>query len=492
MPKNHHLLLLIFVILVASFVRIWNLESNPAWYTDEGTHIEIARHLINGKTQYLGIAESYLIAARLPLFEHLLAFWLRLTGVSMLSLRILTSFCGVLTVALVYRLCRQATSNPRFALYATALFAVYPQAVIYSRFGFSYNLLTPLILLGIYGLVRHHQSGNAKSAIFAGLMFGVATLSDFIAFAFLPSALLIAFFTNRRHIFYIILIMVAPFMVYAAIELRIHPDIFLHDVSCTLSRTGGLPLDLQIENLTKNIAVLMTETWWIPLGAVGLLCLHPLSFRVMLILLVILPILISGRTVALYNLSAYYMIPFLPFIAIGIASLIAFIEQVIHKQSKLIANLTASTLIAGIFIVALWGLVADIRYGFQIGIEQFLIDADEAHQIEDYIIDYAKEFDLIITSPTLAWMFDAQVTDFQIASLTSQSDSVHFPASLYPERFAYEVNYRKASYTTVGNLWRDWGAIHMPVVAAMLQDIQSNWLLVFQTENIKLYQNPDT
>lgn len=492
MPKYHHLLLLIFVILVASFVRFWNLESNPAWYTDEGTHIEIARHLINGKTQYLGITESYLIAARLPLFEHLLAFWMRLAGVSMLSLRILTSFCGVLTVALVYRLCRQAASNPRFALYATALFAVYPQAVIYSRFGFSYNLLPLLILLGIYSLIRHYQSKNVKYAAFAGLIFGVGTLSDFIALAFLPSVLLIAIFINRRHIIYIILSIVAPFMVYAVIELFILPDIFLHDLSYTLSRTGGLSLHLQLENLIKNSSVLLTETWWMPMGVFGLLFVRPKSFRVMLVLLMILPIVISGRTVALYNLSAYYMIPFLPFIAIGLAALVTLIERMIRKQSDLMASVVAAALIGMLFILTLTGLIKDIRYGFQIGIEQFLIDAGEAYQIEDYMIDYAKDADLIITAPTLAWMFDAQVTDFQLASLTDGSDGIHFPANLYPERFAYGVNYRQATYATVGNLWRDWGAIHMPVVAAMLHDIQANWLLVFQTESIKIYQNTDT
>ena len=27
------------------------------------------------------------------------------------------------------------------------MYAIYPQAVVYSRFGFSYNLLTPLVLL---------------------------------------------------------------------------------------------------------------------------------------------------------------------------------------------------------------------------------------------------------------------------------------------------------------------------------------------------------
>ena len=146
--KKTYIIAVIF-LLIASFARIWNLEWNPAWYADEGTHIEIARHLMQGKNLYLGISDSYLIAARLPLFEHLLALWFQLLGVGMLSLRLLTSFMGIITIALVYRVVISASGDKKFALFAMGLFAIYPQAVIYSRFGFSYNLLPILILSGL-------------------------------------------------------------------------------------------------------------------------------------------------------------------------------------------------------------------------------------------------------------------------------------------------------------------------------------------------------
>ncbi|PJF38380.1 MAG: hypothetical protein CUN55_17450, partial [Phototrophicales bacterium] len=198
-------------------------------YTDEGTHIEIARHLIDGEVEYLGITSSYLIAARLPLFEHMLGWWFRFVGVGMFQLRILTSLLGILTVVLCYHFARTATHDSRLALGALALLAVYPQSVIYSRFGFSYNLLPILILSGMWCLIRNHQTQKVQYLISGSLLFGLGTLVDFIGFSFLLSVVLIILFIRWQHVLIVILGLLLPFVAYSTIEIAQHAEIFIHD-----------------------------------------------------------------------------------------------------------------------------------------------------------------------------------------------------------------------------------------------------------------------
>lgn len=484
--------LIICLLLITSLVRVWHIESNPAWYTDEGTHIEIARHLLDGNIQYLGITDSYMIAARLPLFENLLALWFRCVGVGMFQLRILTSLLGIITVALVYRVVKIATHDSLFALSTLTLLAIYPQAVIYSRFGFSYNLLPILVLSGLWCLVRYHQTRKLYYLLTGGFLFGLGTLSDFISFSFLPSVVLIVVFIRPKYVILTLVILLTPFALFSIIEIVQQPDIFIHDLTYTLSRTGGLPLTVQLENLLKNFQILLTETWWMPLGIMGCLFITPRYFRWIVIIMLILPIMISGRTIALYNLSAYYMIPFLPFVPIGISALLIFVAKLFNVLLPSKKEHILTCLLAIIFITSFSNLWSGIQSGFVLGIEQFLIDKYEANQLQQFLIDYTKSPDIIISSPTLAWVFDAHVTDYQLSSLSSQVDGVHFPATLYPERFAFDVNYRNATYAIVDNLWRDWGVIHMPIVNDMLTDIQQNWELIYQSVTLQVYKNPQT
>ena len=59
------------ILILAAYLRLANLAVNPAWYTDEGTHLDIVRHLLDGRVQYLAINQSSLLFSRLPLFELL-------------------------------------------------------------------------------------------------------------------------------------------------------------------------------------------------------------------------------------------------------------------------------------------------------------------------------------------------------------------------------------------------------------------------------------
>ena len=154
------------ILLLAAYLRLANVAVNPAWYTDEGTHLDIARHLLQGQVQYLAISQSWLLFSRVPLFEILLSGAALVGGVSMLTLRTVTACLGVITVAVLYVTARRTTRDARLALLAALLLAIYPPAVLYSRFGFSYNLLAPLVLIACLGSVEF--SAHAIEALAGG------------------------------------------------------------------------------------------------------------------------------------------------------------------------------------------------------------------------------------------------------------------------------------------------------------------------------------
>ena len=129
------------ILALAALLRFPNLAVNPGWYSDEGTLVAIAQKLAQGGWQYLALNQSMLIVARPPVFLLILAGLFRVLEPGIAVLRLLTASLGMASVLLTYLLVRRVGRSPGLALLSALFLAIYPQAVLYSRIGFSYNLL---------------------------------------------------------------------------------------------------------------------------------------------------------------------------------------------------------------------------------------------------------------------------------------------------------------------------------------------------------------
>jgi hypothetical protein len=146
---NLHRIGLLALLVLAAYLRLAQGAETPGWFSDEGTHLAIAGELLHGRVQYLALTESTLLVARLPVFDWLLAglLWLANAGKggalglagSMGVLRAFTGSLGVLTTLLVYLVARRmgGLRGQWLGLLAALAYAVYPQAILYSRFGIS-------------------------------------------------------------------------------------------------------------------------------------------------------------------------------------------------------------------------------------------------------------------------------------------------------------------------------------------------------------------
>ena len=87
---------------------------------------------------------------------------------------------------------------------------------------------------------------------------------------------------------------------------------------------------------------------------------------------------------------------------------------------------------------------------------------------------------------------DANVADYQMATILDGQGTVDLPPDIPLDRFAFDPNYRDAAFVIVDNLWRNWASFHMPPITRMLLDVEQNWPLVFQQGALQVYQNPNS
>jgi hypothetical protein len=391
------------------------------------------------------------------------------------------------------------------ALLAALLMAIYPPAVLYSRLGFSYNLLAPLVLITWRGLVEYWQlsrSGFAQRPrwlstshpiavanrsyvarvrlALACSAVGLGLLCDLWMGVLIAPVLAVVFLCNWRDAWWASLLMALPLMLYAVSQLSLVPQAFLFDVHFTLARLNAIPFTQQAATLLDNIATLFNQDKWWLVGLVGLAALKPGPVRNLSLFFLLWPIAILGRTVALYSLSFYYMIPLLPLIVLGVAVLI----HTLAKYQRLLA--LAAMMLALVFFPA---SLRQLYSGFVTPIDDFLINPEDARAAAQFVNQHSQANDVIIASPAVAWLLQSNVADFQMAVAATGEATVHLPANLPVNRFAFDPRYPTARYIIVDNLWRNWAAVHMPAVAEMIQTVAA-WPMAFQAGEISVYQNP--
>jgi hypothetical protein len=509
--------LLALVLALAAYLRLVNVSANPGWYTDEGTHLDIAQNLLRGRMQYMAVQDSTVLFAKLPVFEGLLAGLLALTQDDITTLRSLTGSLGVITVGLLYAVVRRicGPKSFRLAILAALLLAIYPQAVIYSRLGFSYNLLAPLLLLVCVSLWEYGRSGGRGWLAVASATIGLGALSDLWMFTLAGPLMLIVVCRRWHDIIWSGTLIAIPWSVFILVMVAVAPQAIWFDLRFTLTRLAGLPWTIQIWNLATNYSVLTLGDGWFVVGLVGLFLLQPVSLRWLALLLLLTPILALGRTVALYSLSAYYTIPLLPLVALGVAALILrgapLTAQTMrcgltslqrrwcwarHRpKAYTILRLAASwgvslMLLAGPLVTSLAVTLQGTRRRLSTAIDPFLIHPTQAREAAAFVNDHVEADDLVIASPAVAWLVDARRADFVMAMAAQGVETPLLPGDLPAERFAYDPSVNAARFVIVDNLWRNWATADIPGIARMLETLTS-WPSVLQTDQITVYQNPN-
>lgn len=492
------------ILLLAAYLRLANVTDNPGWYTDEGTHLELAQNLAAGKIQYFAVGESLMITARQPLFELLLAAAVTVFGAGMGTLRALTALLGVLSAGLVYGFLRHTQQDRVLPLLAALITATHPLTILYNRLGYSYALLTPLILIMAWALTVYAQTGARRALLVAAGAVGLGITSDLMMGAVVPVLVLVVGVKRPHDLVWSLPVVAFPFAVYVGVMLIAAPDAFLFDLRHTLLRLNANPLHKQLSLIAHNYTILLSQDFWMPLGMAGLFLMRPARLRWVCLATLLLPVLFLGRTVPLYSLSLYYITPLLPFITIGVGAFIRegapYLRETAQRglrdlwRESTLTRLLAVGFAVMVFLIplgtALKMTLDNIQGRYPTAIDSFLLDPEHVRRAAAYVNARAQAPDLVVASPGVGWTIDAHVADYQMAVVLLGQATVDLPQDLPQDRFAFNPTYLNAKFAIVDNLWRNWAAFHMPPVAQMLDDITTHWPLIWQMGALEVYANP--
>lgn len=185
MLNKKELFCLIFILVLASFLRLWKLDSiPPGLYPDEA---------INGNEAISSPGKVFYKEnnGREGLFINLIALSFSLFGPSIFSLRLVPAICGILTVLGLYLLTKElfktiknqqlTMNNELVALLASFFLATSFWHINFSRIGFR-GILVPLSLVfSLYFLFKGFRKTRAFDFIVSGILFGLGFYT-YIAF----------------------------------------------------------------------------------------------------------------------------------------------------------------------------------------------------------------------------------------------------------------------------------------------------------------------
>jgi len=119
-----------------------------------------------------------------------------------------------------------------------------------------------------------------------------------------------------------------------------------------------------------------------------------------------------------------------------------------------------------------------------------LADPTTARRVAAYVNARTSSDDVVLCSPTIAWLFHAQAADFQMAIAATGGATQHFPPGIPPSRFRFDPRLENAAYVIVDPLWRGWASAQMPAVAGLVEEVEGNWSLETRFGEFEVYRSP--
>lgn len=500
------LLALLFILAAAADLRLYHNAFVPGWYNDEGTLINIANNLNLGRVEYMGMQESLLLANRQPLFTWILAVLFRLFGSGMQTLRTFTGLTGVIGTALIFMALRK--HGRLLALFCALAYALFPKAVLYSRFGFSYNLIALLALLAFWACLTYLDTGQRRYAAAAAVCVSLALLSEMAAVAFIPPLVLIILWKRWRDLFFALPLIFLPAALYSASMLITAPQTYLFDINFIYFRVSSLSLPLQLAAIVIGLWRTLQDMPFL-LGIIGAFLQPATRLVKTLLLFMLLPFAVIARSIQIVDLGAYHLIPVFPFFAIGAGLLgyivsksmirfsCALVEQIlshlkINPHTSAARYLLASSN-AGVILVFIAGPLLYTTFTthnqiqtntYPTGMEWVSLNIPEAEQAANYINAHTVPDDLVLASPAIAWAIHSNTADYQTSIF-------HVQNQIPDTHFRYKDDYLHAKFIVVDNIWKNFAEYNTPDLVKVRRYAEQ-FPLVFKTDSISIYQAQKT
>jgi len=168
------------IILVGAYLRLTGLNRQSLWFDEIDVVVRAQRPFGTVLRTFVAEGENG------PLYNLMLAIWVRIAGVSEIAVRFPSAVAGTLAIPLIYLLARRL-AGPTTGLLSAGLLAISPYHVWYSQEAKMYALIVLLALASsaclVEALERNRRIWWAAYAIITTLLFytHVATVLVFVA-----------------------------------------------------------------------------------------------------------------------------------------------------------------------------------------------------------------------------------------------------------------------------------------------------------------------
>ncbi len=509
--------LLMVIILVGAYLRLANLRTNPGWYPDEGSDLNIAWNLWQGRLQYFAVGGSLLVAARAPLFHLILVGLFNIFGYDILIARMVSAIAGWVTIPLLFFTLKGSLGEWK-ALSTAAFFAIFPLAVLYNRWAFTYNLLMPLSVICFWALLRVIETGRVRWMLLAASSTALSILTAWVAVSLIVCMFFVGWFYQRRALVWSIpLALILP-VAFLVITYQYSPTAFTQDFALTFSRSTGSIL-VQFASAMVNYPVFVASNYWLALGIIGFFLIEPRRLRALVFLvffITLFSVLRFSIVAEVAKLGFYRVLGLVPFLAMGITIFffraIPFaLRLVADDLDQILARVGADTalwplirhvvksvtvpvfvylVIVSVVSVTLLSDVLSIPTQFQTRAEDVLATppADALAAIE-YVNTQAQPDDVVIASPQIGWAVRARAVDFQQTLSYEGFPTDNYPTPLGQARFVFDPTPANARFAIVDRMWRLWAVEKISAMPYLL-NVVDRWPIAFRAGDFTVYRNP--
>lgn len=200
---NKSRLLLILILLLATFLRIYQLGNIPSgFYSDEASYGYNAYSILQtGADEYgnfLPLAFKSFGDFKTPLYIYFLVPFVKLFGLNEFAVRASAAVLGIASVFLIYLLVKELFGNYKLALLSSFVASVLPFSLQFNRMAHENNLVVFLVLAGILFFVKSLTKPNYIFLSVAAFALSIYTYHD--ARIFVPIFLISLVFIYRKQI----------------------------------------------------------------------------------------------------------------------------------------------------------------------------------------------------------------------------------------------------------------------------------------------------
>lgn len=202
MTKKVSLILLILILFLAAFMRLFLISDYMTFLGDEGRDALVALGILQGHFTLLGPRASAGDFFTGPIYYYLMAPFLWLFHLDPVGPAVMVALFGVATVWLVYHVGREFFDR-KTGLIAASLYAVSPLVITYSHSSWNPNVVPFFSLLAIYFLYKAVTTVRSwKYYLLVGFFLGICIqlhyISLFLAVIVAVSLLLMHWFLNNK------------------------------------------------------------------------------------------------------------------------------------------------------------------------------------------------------------------------------------------------------------------------------------------------------